>query len=101
MDLAFELRKVFETGKAVIGSKKAIHFAKVGGAELIIVAKNAPEDIKEDISYYAKLSGIPVYEFDGTSVELGTMLGKPFVVAALTIINPGESNILSLVGGKE
>ncbi|NPA47648.1 MAG: 50S ribosomal protein L30e [Thermococci archaeon] len=101
MDLAFELRKVFETGKAVMGSKKAVHFAKVGGAELIIVAKNAPPEIKEDIEYYAKLSGIPVYEFEGTSVELGTMLGKPFVVAALTIVDPGESNILSIVGGKE
>ncbi len=101
MDLAFELRKVFETGKAVIGSKKAVHFAKMGGAELIIVARNAPAELREDIEYYAKLSGVPVYEFEGTSVELGTILGKPFVVAALTIINPGESNILSMAGGKE
>ncbi|NJF26058.1 50S ribosomal protein L30e [Thermococcus sp. Bubb.Bath] len=101
MDLAFELRKVLETGKAVLGSKKTVHLAKTGGAKLIIVAKNAPAEIKEDIAYYAKLSNIPVYEFDGTSVELGTLLGKPFVVASLAIVNPGESNILALAGGKE
>jgi large subunit ribosomal protein L30e len=101
MDLAFELRKVLETGEAVLGSKRTIQLAKTGGAKLIIVARNAPADIKEDIYYYAKLSGIPVYEFEGTSVELGTLLGKPFVVASLAIVNPGESNILALAGGKE
>ncbi|WP_167906216.1 50S ribosomal protein L30e [Thermococcus sp. CX2] len=100
MDLAFELRKADETGKVIKGAKKAIQLAKMGGAKLIIVAKNARPDIKEDIYYYAKLSGIPVYEFDGTSVELGTILGRPHTVSALAVVDPGESKILAL-GGKE
>ncbi|HIP74935.1 MAG TPA: 50S ribosomal protein L30e [Thermococcus paralvinellae] len=101
MDIAFELRKALETGKVVIGSNKTVKLAKVGGAKLIIVAKNAPKDIKDDIHYYAKLSNIPVYEYEGTSVDLGTLLGKPFVVASLAIVDPGESNILALAGGKQ
>lgn len=101
MDIAFELRKALETGKVVIGSNKTVKLAKVGGAKLIIVAKNAPKDIKDDIYYYAKLSNIPVYEYEGTSVDLGTLLGKPFVVASLAIVDPGESNILALAGGKQ
>ena len=100
MDLAFELRKALETGKVIIGSNETVRLAKVGGAKLIIVAKNAPKEIKDDINYYAKLSNIPVYEFEGTSVELGTMLGKPFVIASLAIVDPGESKILALAGGK-
>ncbi|AEC51047.1 50S ribosomal protein L30e [Pyrococcus sp. NA2] len=96
MDLAFELRKALETGKVVLGSNETIRLAKTGGAKLIIVAKNAPKEIKDDIYYYAKLSNIPVYEFEGTSVELGTLLGKPFVVASLAIVDPGESRILAL-----
>ncbi|AIF68967.1 50S ribosomal protein L30 [Palaeococcus pacificus DY20341] len=101
MDLAYELRKALETGKVVIGSNKTLNLAKTGGAKLIIVARNAPKELKEDLAYYAKLSSIPVYEFEGTSVELGTTLGKPFVVASLAIVEPGESNILALAGGKE
>ncbi|BAD85269.1 MULTISPECIES: 50S ribosomal protein L30e [Thermococcus] len=101
VDFAFELRKVQDTGKIVMGAKKSIHLAKVGGAKLIIVARNARPDIKEDIYYYAKLSGIPVYEFEGTSVELGTLLGRPHTVSALAVIDPGESKILALAGGKE
>ncbi|WP_297091764.1 50S ribosomal protein L30e [Thermococcus sp.] len=100
VDFAFELRKAEETGKIIMGAKKAIQYAKMGGAKLIIVAKNARPDIKEDIEYYAKLSGIPVYEFEGTSVELGTLLGRPHTVSALAVIDPGESRILAL-GGKE
>ena len=95
MDIAFELRKALETGKVVIGSNKTVKLAKIGGAKLIIVAKNAPKEVKDDIYYYAKLSNIPVYEYEGTSVDLGTLLGKPFVVASLAIVDPGESNILA------
>ncbi len=100
VDFTFELRKAQDTGKIVMGAKKAIQYAKMGGAKLIIVAKNARPDIKEDIEYYAKLSGVPVYEFEGTSVELGTLLGRPHTVSAISIIDPGESRILAL-GGKE
>ncbi|NJE75524.1 50S ribosomal protein L30e [Thermococcus sp. ES12] len=101
VDFAFELRKAEETGKIIMGAKKAIQYAKMGGARMLIVAKNARPDIKEDIEYYAKLSGIPVYEFEGTSVELGTLLGRPHTVSALAVIDPGESKILALAGGKE
>lgn len=100
MDLAYELRKALETGEVVIGSKRTVELAKSGGAKLIIVARNAPREVKEDLEYYGRLSNIPIYEFEGTSVELGTTLGKPFVVASLAIVEPGESNILALSGGK-
>jgi large subunit ribosomal protein L30e len=100
VDFAFELRKAEETGKIVMGAKKAIQYAKMGGAKLIIVARNARPDLKDDIVYYAKLSGVPVYEFEGSSVELGTLLGRPHTVSALAILDPGESRILAL-GGKE
>nr|3RA5_A Chain A, 50S ribosomal protein L30e [Thermococcus celer]3RA5_B Chain B, 50S ribosomal protein L30e [Thermococcus celer] len=100
VDFAFALRKAQDTGKIVMGARKSIQYAKMGGAKLIIVARNARPDIKEDIEYYARLSGIPVYEFEGTSVELGTLLGRPHTVSALAVVDPGESAILAL-GGKE
>nr|3RA6_A Chain A, 50S ribosomal protein L30e [Thermococcus celer] len=100
VDFAFELRKAQDTGKIVMGARKSIQYAKMGGAKLIIVARNARPDIAEDIEYYARLSGIPVYAFEGTSVELGTLLGRPHTVSALAVVDPGESRILAL-GGKE
>ena len=37
--------------------------------------------------------------FDGTSVELGVICGKPFPVQAMVVLNAGKSNIKE--AGKE
>ena len=41
-------------------------------------------------------SDLFVYTFEGSSVQLGKACGKPFMVSALAVVNPGESDILSL-----
>ena len=97
VDLARELRTVMRTGKLVIGFKKTLNACRFGKAKLIIVALNAPEHIKEDIMYYAKLSNIPVYLYPGSSWDLGALCRKPFMVSSLAILDPGESNIMALV----
>lgn len=96
-----ELRVVLRTGKVVIGSKQTIKLIKTGKAKLVVIASNTPPQIKKDVKYYAKLSGIHVYEYEGTNMELGAICGKPFSVAALAIVDPGESSILSLVEEQE
>ncbi len=103
MSLSFEseLRMAIKTGKVGFGSKEAIKALKHGKAKMVIVAANAPKEIKDDILYYAKLSKTPVYVFQGTSVELGTVCGKPFMVAAITIYNEGDSRILEFAEGGE
>jgi large subunit ribosomal protein L30e len=97
IDFVRALQMALKTGQVVLGSKKTIKLILHGKAKLVVVAANAPPEIKRDIEYYAKLSGIPVYRFPGTNVELGTLAGKPFSVAAMAIIDPGQSNILELV----
>ncbi len=92
-----ELRAAIRTGKVIIGSNKTIKYLKLGKAKLVVIASNTPPHIKKDIKYYAKLSNTPVYEYEGTNMELGAICGKPFSVAALAIIDPGESNILSII----
>ncbi|RLF15451.1 MAG: 50S ribosomal protein L30e [Thermoprotei archaeon] len=97
IDLARELQTVMRTGKVIIGFKKTLNACRFGKAKLVIVALNAPSHIKEDIMYYAKLSGIPVYVYPGSSWDLGALCRKPFMVSSLAIIDPGESNIMALV----
>ena len=99
IDVRKNIRIAVETGKVYIGSKHTIRAIMHREAKLVIVAKNCPEDIKEDIYRYAKIAGIPVYEFDGTSLELGSVCGRPHVIAALAIIDPGASDILKVVEG--
>ncbi|QUH23037.1 50S ribosomal protein L30e [Methanobacterium alkalithermotolerans] len=98
MDIDRLIRVAVDTGVVTLGSEKSIQALKLGKGKLAIVAGNSPEDIKEDVAYYARLSDIPVYTYDGTSVELGSVCGKPFTVATLVINEPGDSTILEVMG---
>lgn len=90
------MRYVARSGKIVVGFNSTIRKAKLGQLKFIVIAFNAPESIKRDVAYYAKLSGISVIEFPGSSKDLGTLIGKPFAVALMGIIDPGQVSIDTL-----
>jgi len=98
LDVDRVIRVAVDTGSVTLGSEKSIQGLKHGKGKLIIIAQNCPRDIKEDVLHYSKLSDIPVYNYEGTSVDLGSVCGKPFTVATLTIKDPGDSNILEVTG---
>jgi large subunit ribosomal protein L30e len=86
-----------KTGKVVLGANNAIKNAQAGKAKLIVVSANCPAEIRGDIEYYGKLSDVNVVVYNGTSIDLGMACKKPFMVSALTIKEPGDSDILKLV----
>ncbi len=96
VDLARELKVAINTGKVVLGTRQTIKAILRGEAKLVVVAANAPPQIKSDVEYYAKLAQIPVIVYPGSSWELGAACGKPFKVASLAVIDPGESSIMEL-----
>ena len=96
MDIERGIRVAVDTGKVILGSNKSIQAIKLGNGELVVLAANAPKTLKEDVDVYSKLSEIPVHVFDGSSVELGSVCGKPFTVSVLVVQEPGDSNILEL-----
>jgi large subunit ribosomal protein L30e len=69
---------------------------KTGRAKLVLLAANCPMHIRKDIEYYSKLSAIPVIIYNGNSIDLGAACRKPFIVSALTVRDPGDSDILKL-----
>ena len=96
MDVAYEIRRVIETGDVLIGTEECLNALKNKNVRFIIYADNISEDTAEDIKYYCKVLEIPFYNFKGSSVELGAVAGKPYVISVIAVINPGESNILSV-----
>ncbi|MEE1118267.1 50S ribosomal protein L30e [Methanosphaera sp.] len=96
MDIERGIRVAVDTGKVILGSKKSIQAIKLGNGELVVMAANAPKNLKEDVEIYSNLSEIPVHIFDGSSVDLGSICGKPFTVSVLVVQEPGDSNILEL-----
>jgi len=96
IDVNKQIQIVLRTGKIALGAKEALESAKFAKAKLLILAANCPENERKDIMYYAKQSSVPVHIYSGTSIDLGSACGKRFVVSALTIREPGDSEILKL-----
>ncbi len=96
IDVNKQLQIVVRSGKVALGIKEALDAARFAKAKLLILASNCPSRNRMEIVNYAKQSGVPIFEYPGTSVDLGGACLKRFVVAALTIKEPGDSEILKL-----
>ena len=49
---------------------------------------------KSEVEYYAMLAKTGVHYYSGDNVDLGTACGKYFRVSTLSIIDPGDSDII-------
>lgn len=94
IDFNRQIAIALKTGKIELGSRSAASAAKLGRAKLIILSSNCPE--KETIVRDAQGSGVPTHIYKGTSMDLGSVCGKPFIVSAVIVMEPGDSEILRL-----
>ena len=96
IDIDKGIAAAVKTGKVSFGANFAIQNAQTGKAKLIILAANCPKSMREDIEYYCKLSRVPLITHKGSSLDLAAICGEPFTISALTIREPGDSDILKL-----
>jgi large subunit ribosomal protein L30e len=96
IDVDKAISAAVKTGKVSFGAISAVHSAQTGRAKLIIMAANAPKNVREDVEYYCKLSKVPMIIYKGSSLDLAATCGKPFTVSALSIREAGDSEILKL-----
>jgi large subunit ribosomal protein L30e len=94
MDFNVSLRRAIKTGDVILGQNQTEQSINEGSAKMVVLAANCPENFRESVRDKPDLF---IYTFDGSSVQLGKACGKPFMVSALAVVNPGESDILSLM----
>jgi len=97
IDIDKAVATAVKTGKVSFGTKSALYNAKTGRAKLVILAANCPPNVRSDIEYYCQLSDVPLITYKGTSLDLAGICGKPFPITALSIREPGDSEILRLI----
>lgn len=71
-----------------------LYLDQQGKAKLVIIASNTPPLRRSEIEYYAMLSKTGVHHFAGSNIDLGTACGKLYRVGALSITDPGDSDII-------
>ncbi|MBR1367971.1 50S ribosomal protein L30 [Methanocalculus chunghsingensis] len=93
MDFNTSLRRAMKTGTVTLGRNSTETSIKDATARLVIIAQNCPEDFKKFVEGQENLA---VYPYKGSGRQLGRECGKDFIVSALAVIEPGESDILTL-----
>jgi len=96
IDIDKAISTAVKTGKVSLGASSTVQNAQTGKAKLIILAANCPKSVRADVEYYSKLSKVPLITYKGSSLDLAAVCGKPFTVSALSIREPGDSEILKL-----
>ncbi len=97
IDIDKAIASAVKTGKVSFGANAALLNAKTGKAKMIILAANCPKTVKDNIEYYGKLSKVPVMTYKAGSMDLANVCGKLFIISALSIREPGDSEILKAV----
>jgi large subunit ribosomal protein L30e len=96
-----EFRNVIDTGNIVYGTKNTKRNCFVGDPKLIIISKTITPHIKEEFIYFSKLLNIKIVEYPESSIDLGSVCGKPFSISVVAVTDFGKSSILDVVDSKD
>ena len=83
------------SGKSVLGYSTTLKALRNGKAKLVFIASNCPSVRKSQIEYYAMLSKVKIFLYQGNNIELGTACGKFHRISTLAVLDAGDSDILN------
>lgn len=96
MDIKQQLKTVVDTGKVSLGSNKTIETIMDGKPKLILLSGNCPRQQRESITYYCRLANVRCVTLKESSIEIGSICGRPHPISAMSILDDGESTILEV-----
>jgi len=88
MDINRALRNAVSTGKVYIGFEQTKKYLEKGVVKMVVVSSNCP------YTEHIEKHSVPVHKYSGSNMELGAACSKPFPISVLSIVDPGESDIL-------
>ena len=94
MDLTRNLKQALSTGKIIFGQRETMSACARGDARLVLVAANCPEGFLSDVS--DSYPGVPIHRVQMVNRQLGSACAKPFAVSSICVIDPGQSDLLTL-----
>ena len=78
-----QLKQQVQAGKVIVGTERVLKLLKEKKLSKVFIANNCPEKIKNDLSHYSQLSGIPLVELELNNEELGVFCKKNFLVSVI------------------
>jgi len=81
-----DIKKLIGSKNLIIGTIRTIKNLKLGKLDKIILSSNCPENILNDINYYAKNSDAEIIKTEYPNEELGIVCKKPFSISVISIL---------------
>ncbi len=94
-DLNNDLRLAVDTGSVALGTEETQKAVSGNRAKLVVITSKGKADAIDDITHLCNVAGIKLVMFKGSSMELGTVCGKPYSINSLAVIEAGNSKILT------
>tara|TARA_B000000532_G_C18771119_1_gene363999 strand:+ start:72 stop:386 length:315 start_codon:yes stop_codon:yes gene_type:complete len=94
MDLARQLKNAISSGNLLFGQRQTMSACNSSDARMVIIAANCPPDYIEDLR--SRHPDVPMHQVELVNRELGAACGKPFAVSVLSVIDAGDSDLLTL-----
>jgi large subunit ribosomal protein L30e len=80
------------------GTKEVLQSMR--GSKLIIMSKSLGLNVRLKLENQAKSSNIPIYSFQGNSVQLGKLCNKPFRISIISLKSGGDEEISSIISNQ-
>lgn len=87
------VKSLVRGGKAVVGYRRASQLLKAGKLKAVVLARGSPGTVFSDIVRYARLGGIPLIIYPSSSMDLGSVIGKPFPVSVIGVLDLGSISV--------
>ena len=98
MDAETAIRLAVKSGKTVLGARRTMHLLRTGSPRVVVLAGNTPSELLNKISTLAETNRVPIHHYKSNSWDLGQLCGRPHMVSALVVLDPGDADIKALLG---
>lgn len=98
MDAETAIRLAVKSGKTIFGGNKTLQTLRTGSPRVVVLAANAPPNLVKEVDTLAKANDVPIHVYQSNSWDLGQICGRPHMVAAMVILDPGDADIATLTG---
>jgi len=97
-DIDMNIKVAYKTGKIIYGKNSVLRELRKSAFKMIILANNCPKELVSQLNYYNKLMDNKLFfhEYKGSSHELGLACAKPYWISVIGVVDPGDSELLSL-----
>ncbi|MBW3013343.1 ribosomal L7Ae/L30e/S12e/Gadd45 family protein [Candidatus Woesearchaeota archaeon] len=76
-----DLKTRLEKGQVVIGTDLTMKNLRLGKIEKVLITKNCPTEVKEEILRFS--DEVKIEQLDKTNTELGIICKKPYAISVI------------------